>query len=202
MTRLNKASTAAKFRFEVQHSRETVMTLSRTQYAATHEMQRIVQVITAVVCLLLGTHLIGNIAEPFNYLFSLYGCLVFAFLNVPAKSRAEKVIAQVESSGGAYPCTIFEFLGDRIHVTAKGDAGPGEDHLYKDCRRLVESKGDLYYFISQEAAFLFPAPCVGTEQLPALKLYLEEKTGLRFTSLNLWYNVSLRSLFKSRKNIR
>ena len=74
------------FEIEVQHSAETVSDLTRAQYALSHKTARLIQVVTAVVCLLIGVHAIGSVAEPFNYFFSLYGCLAIVFINVPASS--------------------------------------------------------------------------------------------------------------------
>ena len=71
------------FEIEVQHSAETVSDLTRAQYALSHKTARLIQVVTAVVCLLIGVHAIGSVAEPFNYFFSLYGCLAIVFINVP-----------------------------------------------------------------------------------------------------------------------
>mgnify|MGYP000370133154 CR=1 FL=1 len=42
------------FEIEVQHSAETVSDLTRAQYALSHKTARLIQVVTAVVCLLIG----------------------------------------------------------------------------------------------------------------------------------------------------
>ena len=41
------------FEIEVQHSAETVSDLTRAQYALSHKTARLIQVVTAVVCLLI-----------------------------------------------------------------------------------------------------------------------------------------------------
>ena len=97
------------FEIEVQHSAETVSDLARAQYAASHQTARLIQVITAVVCLLIGIRVIGHITEPFNYFFSLYGCLAIVFINVPAKSTADRTVKQIQASGKAFPCSVFVF---------------------------------------------------------------------------------------------
>ena len=48
------------FEIEVQHSAETVSDLTRAQYALSHKTARLIQVVTAVVCLLIGVHAIGD----------------------------------------------------------------------------------------------------------------------------------------------
>ena len=50
------------FEIEVPHSAETVSDLTRAQYAASHQTARLIQVITAVVCLLIGIRVIGHVA--------------------------------------------------------------------------------------------------------------------------------------------
>ena len=80
------------FEIEVQHSAETVSDLTRAQYALSHKTARLIQVVTAVVCLLIGVHAIGSVAEPFNYFFSLYGCLAIVFINVPSISLAFRFV--------------------------------------------------------------------------------------------------------------
>ena len=88
---------------EVQHTPQTISSLSYVQYSATHGLKKCVQVITAVVCLLLGTRLVGSIEPPFNYLFSAYGCFAILFLNLPAKWRSEKIIRQIQASKRGFP---------------------------------------------------------------------------------------------------
>lgn len=95
------------FEIEVQHSAETVSDLTRAQYALSHKTARLIQVVTAVVCLLIGVHAIGSVAEPFNYFFSLYGCLAIVFINVPASSLAGRVVEQIQKSGKTF--SLFGF---------------------------------------------------------------------------------------------
>ena len=110
------------FEIEVQHSAETVSDLTRAQYALSHKTARLIQVVTAVVCLLIGVHAIGSVAEPFNYFFSLYGCLAIVFINVPASSLAGRVVEQIQKSGKPFPCSVFVFGEKDFNVRPKGDA--------------------------------------------------------------------------------
>ena len=50
----------------VQHTPQTISSLSYVQYSATHGLKKSVQVITAVVCLLLGPQLVGSMKAPAN----------------------------------------------------------------------------------------------------------------------------------------
>lgn len=191
-----------RFTIEVQHSPQTISTLSYVQYAATHGLKRAVQVITAVVCLLIGTRLIGNIQPPFHYLFTAYGCFAILFVNLPAKWRSEQIVKKIEASKRGFPCSIFHFEDDGLRVTAKGFGGSGEAYAYGDCHRLLEYRGGIYYFISRQAAFILPAQSLSAVDSGALKAFLETQTGLRFTRLERGWNASLRSLFHTKKNTR
>ena len=190
------------FTIEVQHTPETISAMSHVQYSATHGLKKAVQVGTATVCLLLGTHLLGDIRAPFHYLFSAYGCFALLFLNLPARWRAEKIVRGIQASGRGFPCSVFQFEEAGFRVTAKGFDGPGDFHAYADCHRLLEHRSGLYYFISPEAAFLFPPQSLQEGRAAELKAFLETRTGLRFTRLQRGLTASLRSLLHTRRNTR
>lgn len=187
---------------EVQHTPETISSMSYVQYSATHGLKKTVQVLTAVVCLLLGTNLLGDIRQPVNYLFTAYGCFALLFLNLPAKWRAEKIVKGIRSSKGGFPCSVFHFEEKGFRVTAKGYGGKGEYHAYPECHRLLEHHSGLYYFISPQAAFIFPPESLKGIDRAAFKALLEEKTGLQFTRLQRGLSASLRSLLHTRRNTR
>lgn len=190
----------SEFTVEVQHTPQTIGAMSYVQYAVANGLRRAVQVITAAVCLLLGTHLIGNIKPPFHYLFSAYGCFAILFLNLPAKWRSEQIVKRIQASGRGFPCSVFRFGEDGFWVTTKGVGGAGDHYAYGDCYRLVMHRDGLYYFISKEAAFLFPAESL--RQAPDLKAFLESATGLQCTRLERGWSVSLRSLLHTLRNTR
>ena len=148
------------FEIEVPHSAETVSDLARAQYAASHQTARLIQVITAVVCLLIGIRVIGHVAEPFNYFFSLYGCLAIVFINVPAKSTADRTVKQIQASGKAFPCSVFVFGEKGFNVRPKGDSGKGENIAYAQCHRLLRYRHATYFFLNEQAAFIFPDHCI------------------------------------------
>lgn len=116
------------FEIEVQHSAETVSDLTRAQYALSHKTARLIQVVTAVVCLLIGVHAIGSVAEPFNYFFSLYGCLAIVFINVPASSLAGRVVEQIQKSGKPFPCSGFRLRRKGLQRPSQGRRWKGRNH--------------------------------------------------------------------------
>lgn len=190
------------FRIEVQHTPDTILALSKVLYSTQNVKKRVVLVISAVICLLLGSRLIGNIAEPFNYLFSLYGCFSLVFMNFPAKYRGETIINNLQKNNKPFPCSVFQFEKDYFMVGTKNYDSKNEKHFYKECHRLLIYKDALYYFLNRQSAFILPMECLPDGQTEAFKAYLEEKTGLEFTIMNRWWNVTLKSLFKQKKNIR
>lgn len=183
----------------VQHSVETVTAMVLAQEVATRGLRRTVQVITAAVCLLLGTRFVGDIAKPYNYLFSLYGCFAIVFLNFPAKQRARQVVRSIEASGKAFPCSVFEFTKEGFRVKPEGTSGLGAWHPYSDVMRLFAYRGALYCFISDQAAFIFPASSFGPEQQDVFKRHLSERTGLNWQEPGRWLRANLRSVLRKQR---
>lgn len=191
----------ADMTLRIQHSKNTITQLSYTQYSVTYAKRKLVIILMAVICLLLGTRLIGSIQSPYHYLFSLYGCFSIVFLNFPAKRRAEKIIIQIERSSCGYPCSIFEWGDKEFSVTSDNEKAVKEYYKYCDCHKLVEYKNAYYYFINRHAAFIFPFDQI-IEQKQTLKNLLEKKTNLSFQPLHAWWNISLHSLRHAIKNTR
>lgn len=190
------------FKIEVQHTPDTIMSLSKVLYSTQNAKKRAVLVISAVGCMLLGTGLIGNIAEPFNYLFSLYGCFSLVFMNFPAKYKGEMIINHLRKNNMPFPCSVFQFEKDYFVISTKNYDSKNEKYVYKECYRLLAYKDSLYYFLNRESAFILPIRYLPAGQAEVIKEYLEKKTGLQFTTMNCWWNTTLKSLFKQKKNIR
>lgn len=187
------------FEIEVQHSADTVSDLTRAQYAVSHKAARLVQVVTAVVCLLVGLRIIGGVAEPFNYFFSLYGCLAIVFINVPAKSTANRVVEQIQKSGKPFPCSVFVFGEKDFNVRPKGDHGKGETVAYAKCFRLLRYRRATYFFLNEQAAFIFPDSCIKGQSPAEFQAFLSTRTGKPCQTLYPWLSASLWSVIKQKK---
>lgn len=187
-------------KIEVQHSAETVLALTRAQYAVSHKAARVVQVITAIVSLLVGIHFIGNVKEPFNYLFIIYGCFSIVFLNVPANSMANKVIQRIQATGQPYPCSVFTFCENGFSVKAKGPSGKIEQYNYRNCYRLLTYRHATFYFLNEQAAFIFPDDCLGNLTVHNFHEFLSQKTEKPCQIMYPWILASLRSVVKKKPN--
>ena len=175
------------FEIEVQHSAETVSDLTRAQYALSHKTARLIQVVTAVVCLLIGVHAIGSVAEPFNYFFLLYGCLAIVFINVPASSLAGRVVEQIQKSGKPFPCSVFVF-GEK-----------GETIAYAKCRHLLRYRHATYFFLNEQAAFIFPDGCIKGQSPAEFQAFLSSRTRKPCQTLYPWLSASLWSIIRQKK---
>ena len=178
-------------KIEVQHSADTVLALTRAQYAVSHRTARLIQVITAIVSLLIGIHFIGNVKEPFSYLFIIYGCFSIVFLNVPSNSMANKVIQRIQSAGQPYPCSVFTFYEKDFSVKAKGPSGKIEHYNYQNCYRLLAYRHATFYFLNKQAAFIFPDDCLREISVSHFHEYLAQKTGKPCQILYPWLLASL-----------
>ena len=187
------------FKIEVQHSEKTVSDLTRAQYAFSHKTTRLIQMFTAIVCILIGVHIIGNVAEPFNYLFTLYGCLCIVFINVPAQSTANHVIEQIKKSGKAFPCSEFIFNEKSFNVRPKDDCGKGEDIDYSRCYRLLRYRHATYFFLNKQTAFIFPDSCVHEQTSKEFQAFLTRQTKIKCQSLYPWMSASIWSIINQKR---
>ena len=186
-------------KIEVQHSADTVFALTRAQYAVSRRTARLIQVITAIVSLLIGIHFIGNVKEPFSYLFIIYGCFSIVFLNVPSNSMANKVIQKIQASGQSYPCSVFTFYEKGFSVKAKGPSGKIEQYNYRNCYRLLTYRHATFYFLNKQAAFIFPDKCLSGISVSHFHKFLSEKTGKPCQILYPWLLASLHPVSAKKK---
>lgn len=187
------------FEIEVQHSAETVSDLTRAQYALSHK--------TALPDS--GCHRRRlpadrrarhrSVAEPFNYFFSLYGCLAIVFINVPASSLAGRVVEQIQKSGKPFPCSVFVFGEKDFNVRPKGDSGKGETIAYAKCRHLLRYRHATYFFLNEQAAFIFPDGCIKGQSPAEFQAFLSSRTGKPCQTLYPWLSASLWSIIRQKK---
>ena len=186
-------------KIEVQHSADTVFALTRAQYAVSRRTARLIQVITAIVSLLIGIHFIGNVREPFSYLFIIYGCFSIVFLNVPSKSMANRVIQKIQTSGQSYPCSVFTFYEKGFSVKAKGPSGKIEQYNYRNCYHLLTYRHATFYFLNKQAAFIFPDECLQGISVSHFHEFLTQKTGKPCQILYPWLLASFHYKVKKKK---
>ena len=190
------------FHLEVQYNRQLIQMLTRVQYDTSHAGRKAVTILVGILCLLIGGRFIGQMAEPWNYLFAIYGCFSITFINVPARSLSEKICSAIEKSAHGYPCSLFDFGDLSFTANTKGNSGKGDTHLYSNCYRLVETKDGFFYFINRDAAFPFPLTSIPEDKRNDFRLFLEEKTGLSFSPVLTLLNFSIKDLlrrFKEKK---
>ena len=164
------------FEIEVQHSAETVSDLTRAQYALSHKTARLIQVVTAVVCL-----------------------LAIVFINVPASSLAGRVVEQIQKSGKPFPCSVFVFGEKDFNVRPKGDGGKGETIAYAKCRHLLRYRHATYFFLNEQAAFIFPDGCIKGQSPAEFQAFLSSRTGKPCQTLYPWLSASLWSIIRQKK---
>lgn len=189
-------------KLEVQYDRQLVMDLSKVQSKVSGRGRQLGIAIAALFSLLIALGLIGSVQAPFNYLFAAYGCFSIVFMNVPAKWRAEKLIAAIEKSGRGYPCSVFEFGSSMLRVNTRGNTGKPVELPYKSCHRLIETENSFYYFASPQAAYPIPFSSIPAERKDGLRQFLEKATGLHFAPVRPLWSLNLKEFLSERKNIR
>ncbi|MFQ9447437.1 MAG: hypothetical protein ACLR4A_08860 [Christensenellales bacterium] len=186
------------FEIEVQHSAETVSDLTRAQYALSHKTARLIQVVTAVVCLLIGVHAIGSVAEPFNYFFSLYGCLAIVFINVPASSLAGRVVEQIQKAENLFPVR-FSSSAKGLQRPSQGRRRKGRNHRLCQVPPSAALPPRDLFLLNEQAAFIFPDGCIKGQSPAEFQAFLSSRTGKPCQTLYPWLSASLWSIIRQRK---
>ena len=187
------------FEIEVQHSAETVSDLTRAQYALSHKTARLIQVVTAVVCLLIGVHAIGSVAEPFNYSAASTEAQDAANTTPPASPLAARVVEHIPKTAKPLPCSVFASCEKDINVRPKGDGGKGETIAYAKCLHLLRYRHATYFFLNEQAAFIFPDGCIKGQSPAEFQAFLSSRTGKPCQTLYPWLSASLWSIIRQKK---
>lgn len=184
------------FHLEIQYDRQLIQVLSGVQYDISQTGRKTVVLLIGIVCLLIGGRMIGQMAEPWNYFFIVYGCFSIVFINVPAKWRSERICAAIEKSGKGYPCSLFDFGDSFFTANTKGNSGKGDTYRYSECYRLVETRDGYFYFVNRDAAFPFPYSQIPEDQRNTLRSFLESKTGLTFIPVFSILSFSIKDILR------
>lgn len=187
------------FEIEVQHSAETVSDLTRAQYALSHKTARLIQVVTAVVCLLIGVHAIAALRNPSITSSHCTAVWPSSSSTCPASSLAGRVVEQIQKSGKPFPCSVFVFGEKDFNVRPKGDGGKGETIAYAKCRHLLRYRHATYFFLNEQAAFIFPDGCIKGQSPAEFQAFLSSRTGKPCQTLYPWLSASLWSIIRQKK---
>ncbi len=174
----------------MQHTRETIQLLSKTQYAVFCFGRKTVQFLCGLILIWLGITGGGTVMTVVC-LFA--GCWLCMNTDTPAKVRAGKVI---DSMKGKYPYTEYSFeKKDFILI-----AGESREQIpYTSLIRLVEDEAYLYLYISKVSAYMVEKASARPD-LDTVRQRIAAGSGLKWTRPTSFLNFSLRTLMNGRRS--
>lgn len=173
----------------MQHTEASLRRLSQVQYSTFSFGTKLLQLFCGLILIAFGIRG-GSAAASVLCLFA--GCWVCVSTDIPARVRADKVIAGMHKK---YPYTEYAFSADHFTLTA------GEAHAdipYQKLIRLVEDADYLYLYISRMSAYMIDKSTASPD-IAALRELAAGGSGLRWTRPNSFLRFNLRSLWAKKR---
>lgn len=98
-----------------------------------------------------------------------------------------------------FPVRVFVFGEKDFNVRPKGDGGKGETIAYAKCRHLLRYRHATYFFLNEQAAFIFPDGCIKGQSPAEFQAFLSSRTGKPCQTLYPWLSASLWSIIRQKK---
>lgn len=160
-----------KFTAKMVHDESTIVKLSMTQYNTFEYGKKLVRIVIALALIVYGLYADSSMLTPIICL--LLGCFLMANVSLRPRVRGKKIAEQLH---GNYPRSEYSFTEKSFTFSDKGEEVP-----YGKLMRLVEDREYMYLYISRESAYMVTKSTVSGTGPEALKKYLSDKTGLKWT---------------------
>ena len=124
------------------------------------------------------------------YLCLFLGCVLLAGLNVRPRSNARKLISQM---GGRFPRSDYSF-----HEKNFSDGAGASPIPYSSLIKLIDDRSYLYLYVSKQSAYMLDRSTVnGPDGLEGFKVFLTDKTGLKWSRGTNFWTFSIKDLRSS-----
>lgn len=176
---------------EMQHTEDSIRRLSAVQYHTFRPGVRLLWLAAGVGSIVGAIY--GGADQLLFYLLMFAGCWLIMNLNLPAKHRADKIIA---SAKGTLPHTQFHFREEDFTVKSSGyEKKIGYRQLYA----LLEDDRYLYLFLNRNAGYMADKSTLSPGEMSLFQAALETRSGLDFRKPTTPLNLNLRRFFKPGK---
>jgi hypothetical protein len=174
------------FRFDFQHTTETIKKLSSVQYLSFRKLYIAIQVVIGAASVYFGAMSSDPVTQV---LFMFFGCwLIISWKQIP-DFRASKIINQ---ANGELPKCAFAFSSEGFSVKT---GNRERNREYPEIIRIVSDGTYCYLFIDKERGYMVPS----SEEF---KTFICEKTSLQIIPVKSIFFVSFRQILKERKNTK
>ena len=174
---------------KMKHSADTIERLVVMQYITVQTTNKLIRVFLAMAMLVYGVYMSGRqMITPYLCLF--LGCVLLAGLNVRPKSNARKLISQM---GGRFPRSDYSF-----HEKNFSDGAGASPIPYSSLIKLIDDRSYLYLYVSKQSAYMLDRSTVnGPDGLEGFKVFLTDKTGLKWSRGTNFWTFSIKDLRSS-----
>lgn len=176
----------AVYTARINHSEDTVKTMARAQYESFRPRSYYVMLCLSLA-LLAAALFIAGMGQGLKILCLAAGSFTLVSLDAPARQLGAQV---VKSLKGKFPRMEYGFGEASVQLT--GDTNV-QSLGYNEIIRLYEDRDYFYLFIENRSAYMLDRSTVKPEQ-EGFKAFLQEKTGLNWTSRKSILNTSLKTL--------
>ena len=165
------------FQATIQHDDKTFVSLAHMQYDLFCKSNRVGRTVLSVVSILIG---IANSEAWWGLLAIAYGCYLITSTYSAANHTAHKLAQQIREAGMGFPASRYEFTEEGMQVISLPEQESlGDPLAYSDFHQLGEDREYFYIFRDQYGGYMVPKSELEGQQ-EAFRVYIQEKTGLRF----------------------
>lgn len=176
---------------KMQHTEDSIRRLSAIQYHTFRPGVRLLWLATGVGSILGAIY--SGADQLLFYLLMFAGCWLIMNLDLPAKHRADKIIA---SAKGALPSTRYHFREEDFTVKSSGYE---KQTAYRKLYALVEDDRYLYLFLNRDSGYMVDKSTLSPGDMSLFQAALETRSGLDFRKPTTPLNLNLRRFFKPEK---
>lgn len=161
-----------------QHDEKSIVALAHMQYDLFCQNNLLIRTGIAAACIIIAMKFLDS---WWAYLLIAYAGFLLTGKYNSANHTANKLIANIKSSGMSFPCSCFDFK-DKAVTVSPVPISSDDDIVtlpYSNVVRLGEDGDRFYIFRDEYGGYVIPKEAFG-DKMNEFKLFIESRTGLRF----------------------
>lgn len=166
------------YKVTMQHSEESLLSLSRMQYDLFCKSNRIVRSLLSVLFIVIG---VAYASEWWGILLVAYGCYLTTSTYSSSTHTAHKLAAQIKASGCGFPCSEYVFGEDSLRIITLPEREELDALPYPSILRMGEDTEYFYIFRDSYGGYMIPKAALG-EQVQEFRQFVTSRSGQLFRS--------------------
>lgn len=165
----------AKFTVTMQHDEDTLVALSHMQYDLFCARNRVARSFLSLILVLTGVLYSGW----WSLLVIGYGCYLVTTTYAASNRTAHKLAEQIKGAGLPFPCSVYRFEKNAMHVVSQPEGEELEPLPYAAVRKLGEDRQAYYLFRDRYGGYMIPKSQLA-EREEEFRAFVEARTGQAF----------------------